>query len=55
MNKLGRGPLEDASSVYMRILGQLFFLIFPHFSPFFQSRTTFQILLNILKNTHLDI
>ena len=27
-----------------------FFLIFPHFSPFFQSRTTFQILLNILKN-----
>ena len=38
------------SSVYLRILGQPFFLIFPHFSPFFQFRTTFLNLLNILKN-----
>ena len=38
------------SSVYLGILGQAFYSIFPHFSPFFQSRTTFQILLNILKH-----
>ena len=39
------------SSVYLRILGQPFYPIFPHFSQFFQARTTFQILLKILNNT----
>ena len=43
------------SSVYLRTLGQPFLPIFPHFSQFFQARTTFSNLLNILKTTHLDI
>ena len=34
---------------------KLFPHFFPHFSSFFQARTTFQILLKILKNTYLNI
>ena len=42
---------KTISSVYMGILGQLFYPIFAHFSQFFQPWTTFQNFLNILKKT----
>ena len=38
------------SSIYLGILGQPFYPIFPHFFLKLKSRTTFQNLLNILKN-----
>ena len=48
------GKEENAgykSSIYLGILGQAFTPIFPHFFLKLKSRTTFQILLNILNNT----